>query len=529
MGAVIRAHDWAETSLGPPTVWPQALRTTVRLMLNTGHPVYIFWGPEGLCFYNDAYRPSLGAELHPASLGRPAHEVWEEIWPFIGLQIDQVMSGGGATWDENRLIPMTRNGVREDVYWTYSYSPIDDDTTTSGVGGVLVLCTETTEQVLGARRFTESEERLQQALSSGGGVGTWDWDVPADRVVADERFARLYGVDPVRARAGAPIAEFFAGMHVADVDRVQASVQAALDTGAQFSEEYRLVQSDGQSRWVLAEGRCAMGPDGSPLRFAGVSFDISDRKYAERRAEAMVALTDGIRDLDDPAELAFAATQILGEMLDVSRAGFGLVDPRDETITIERDWNAAGVASLAGVLHFRDYGSYIEDLIRGDTVAIADAFNDPRTRPSAEALKAISAQAFVNMPVTEQRGFVALLYLNHAEARPWAPEDLALIREVAERTHTAIGRLRVTAALRESEARLREANETLEANVAARTQELMAVEEALRQSQKMEAVGQLTGGIAHDFNNLLAGTSGALELLEKRHRRRPFRRRGSVC
>src|ERR1700733_14223605 len=92
MGALMRAQDWSDRAIGHPSNWPQSLRTAVRLMLNTGHPMYIFWGPEGACLYNDAYRPSIGSERHPGSLGRPAREVWGEIWEAIGPQIEQVMS-----------------------------------------------------------------------------------------------------------------------------------------------------------------------------------------------------------------------------------------------------------------------------------------------------------------------------------------------------------------------------------------------------------------------------------------------------
>ena len=102
--------------------------------------------------YNDAYRQSIGPERHPGSLGRPAREVWNEIWDIIGPQIEQVMSGDGATWHVNQLVPITRHGHREDVYWTYSYGPIDDKTAPKGVAGVLVVCTETTEAVHAQQR-----------------------------------------------------------------------------------------------------------------------------------------------------------------------------------------------------------------------------------------------------------------------------------------------------------------------------------------------------------------------------------------
>ncbi len=129
--------------------------------------MYIWWGPELLCFYNDAYRRSIGPERHPGSLGQPARAVWAEIWDVIGPQIDQVMSGGGATWQENALIPITRDGRREDVYWTYSYGPIDDEDAPNGVGGVLVVCTETTDQVLAIQQAAEEARQESEARLPG--------------------------------------------------------------------------------------------------------------------------------------------------------------------------------------------------------------------------------------------------------------------------------------------------------------------------------------------------------------------------
>jgi PAS domain S-box-containing protein len=186
---------------------------------------------------------------------------------------------------------------------------------------------------------------------------------------------------------------------------------------------------------------------------AGV--DVTGREFAALRNKALAELADCIRDIEDADELAYAAAGVLGRALHVSRAGYGTIDPIAETIHITRDWNMPGVQSLAGVLHFRDYGSYIENLKRGETVVVADAYKDPRTADGADALKAISAQGFVNMPVTEQGGMVALLYLNHADARHWSAEDLSFIRDVAERIRTAVERRRAEAELRERERRYR--------------------------------------------------------------------------
>ncbi len=164
MGRLMRACRWEQTSLGTPDGWPQSLRTTLSIILNSKFPMFLFWGPELLCFYNDAYRPSLGNEgKHPNALGSPAAEVWEEIWDVIEPLITQVLAGGEATWSEDQLIPIYRNRRLEDVYWTFSYSPVSDES--GQIAGVFVTCTETTKAVQSRQALLHSEKRFHSLVA----------------------------------------------------------------------------------------------------------------------------------------------------------------------------------------------------------------------------------------------------------------------------------------------------------------------------------------------------------------------------
>jgi PAS domain S-box-containing protein len=238
MGALMRAHDWSGSSLGPPDSWPQSLRTVVRLMLNTGHPMYIWWGPALACLYNDAYRESIGPERHPVSLGRPAREVWAEIWDIIGPQIDQVMSGGGATWQVNHLVPITRHGKREDVYWTYSYSPIDEQTAPGGIGGILVVCTETTEQILMTRRLAIERDHLSQLFEQAPTFMAMLRGAEHRIELANPGYLQLVGHRPVVGRTVAEaLPDAVAQGYLELLDKVFSSGIAYVAKGAKYAAQ----------------------------------------------------------------------------------------------------------------------------------------------------------------------------------------------------------------------------------------------------------------------------------------------------
>ncbi len=158
MADLTRAFDWSQTSLGWIDHWPAVLLNTVNILLNSRHPMFLWWGEELIQFYNDAYRPSLGAGKHPSALGQWGQDCWPEIWPIISPQIKAVMTRGEASWNENQLVPIHRNGRLEDVYWTYGYSPVY--TAPGKIGGTLVVCTETTATVIAKRQLQREMERL---------------------------------------------------------------------------------------------------------------------------------------------------------------------------------------------------------------------------------------------------------------------------------------------------------------------------------------------------------------------------------
>ena len=152
MGERMRAFDWSTSPVGPPAEWPPSLKTAVSICIGSRYPIVLWWGhPEYTMFYNDGYIPVLGVTKHPGWLGRSGRECWKEIWSTVGPMLDGVFKTGVATWSEDLLLIMNRNLEREEVYFTFSYSPIHGDA--GSVDGIFCACYETTSRVIGERRL----------------------------------------------------------------------------------------------------------------------------------------------------------------------------------------------------------------------------------------------------------------------------------------------------------------------------------------------------------------------------------------
>lgn len=199
MGALMRSIDWSASAVGPVEGWPQSLRTALSILLETGFPMYIAWGPRFTQFYNDGYRPILGSTKHPAAMGISTRETFAEIWNIIGPMFEGVMQGTPVTL-KDFLLPLDRHGFAEECYFDFSYSPIREES--GNVGGVLVTVSETSERVFSARRL----DLLRRLAVETRGAATAskaceDAAAVLAQSSADVQFAIIYLVDEERAEA----------------------------------------------------------------------------------------------------------------------------------------------------------------------------------------------------------------------------------------------------------------------------------------------------------------------------------------
>ena len=569
---LVRRLGAADSPLGAPAQWPAALRAAIDFLLPSQAQIVLFWGPDFVAFYNDAYAPTIGNK-HPAALGRPAREQWAELWDDLRPLLERVLLGGETVSASDRPFLINRHGEPEQVFFDISYSPVRDHD--GRVGGVLCIVSETTARVRMTQALAASENRTRetnrqlQMAQAAGGIGVFLLDIRADALSVSSEFCRIFGV-PVRTNFGA-----------SEIDRLRLDRNERMSTrenrtdgSARLNVEYRIRRAgDGALRWISRRAEMVRDDAGRPILMRGVVQDITAQKWTEatlRESEARfralaqavpnqvwTAAADG--QLDWFSESVYAYSQLTHAEL----AGNGwtcLVHPDDLPRVMEL-WARSLALQSAYETEFRlrrHDGAWRWHLVRAQPLDGASDIGVPvrwvGTNTDIDDQKA--AQARLEQSVEERTrdrnrlwhlstdimmvadfgGRITAINPAWEELLGWSQTEL-LGSQLLDLLHaddvgaaaTELGQLARGHRMLRFECRLHHRDgsfRTVSWTAVPDDQFLHAVgrditalresEARLRQSQKMEAIGQLTGGIAHDFNNLLQGITGSIEVMRRR-------------
>ncbi|AWN38758.1 hybrid sensor histidine kinase/response regulator [Methylobacterium radiodurans] len=431
-------------------------------MLACPTAMFLAWGPDLLCFYNDAYRPILGYRL-PTSLGRPFRTVWASIWDEIEPLVAATLAGESQVLTD-RMLDLSREGLPEQSWWSFTYSPVRDDA--GRIAGLLCVTAETTARVLGEARLRESEDHFRHTVELNPQV-PWTCDPDGNVTSYSNRWLDLTGQAP-----GEPLgAGWMRALHPDDLAPTQAVFAASLASGEPVDVDYRIrVAASGTYRWMRARAYPRRDAGGTIIRWYGVVEDIHDRRRAEERLREVNAV------LERRVAEALAQRKLWADVFETTDALVAALDAEYRVLALNRAY-AEEFESLYGV----------RPRIGDDLLALLAPWPEHQA-----ATRAIWGRALAGADFTVVEAF----------------GDPAVRRASYELTYTS---------LRDAEGRRIGAFQYA-TDVTERLHEqeqLRQAEDALRQSQKMEAVGQLTGGVAHDFNNLLTIIRSSVEFLRR--------------
>jgi PAS domain S-box-containing protein len=463
---LMRAHDWAATPLGPPQDWPDSLKIPLRMMLTSRFEMWLGWGSDLAFFYNDAYLPTLGVK-HPAALGRPMAQVWREIFADVEDRVQSVLRDGIATWDKALMLLLERSGYTEETYHTFSYSPLRGDG--GATEGLMCVVTEETERVISERRLGTLR------YLAGALIGA---------LTADQVLARLHAALEGN-RKDFPFHLVYLRLDDGSW-RVHDSTEA---TERLTGQSWPLATLDGTGPVIevpldAAKHDFPCGPWGRPPARA-IVVPIA-RAGTDRPIGALVLGLNPYRphDTELTSFAQLVAGQVAGALGNVEaleserrRADRVWLNSRDLIVVVGADGVFRSVSPswthILGHAPAEVVGRHFLDFVHPDDAAMTRDGLDSAAR-------------------SEDLTFFENRYITKAGETRWISWNTTMENGLVY----AYGR-DITDSRAQAEA-------------------LQAVEAALRQSQKMEAVGQLTGGLAHDFNNLLTGITGSLELLQAR-------------
>lgn len=273
MSVIISDKDWSTTPVGTIDSWPVGLRTALGILLNSKFPMFLFWGSDMTCFYNDACHESMGIDgKHSDILGKCGAMVLSETWRIMLPIIDELMISGEASWHEDQWLPVLRKGKMEDTYWTSSYSPVNDES--GKLDGIIVTLNDVTEKVEVRKKMNEAEERLRLATEIAG-IANWDLDLQTHEMIHSESLANILGY---KTNAKLTNADLMGQLHPDDLSNiVEKAFEVAMQTSI-FKYEARFIKKNGESRWIRSHGKIFFDSNNEPLKIIGTLIDITEER-----------------------------------------------------------------------------------------------------------------------------------------------------------------------------------------------------------------------------------------------------------
>ena len=400
VSSLLDTVDWASGPLGPKSEWPACLHAAIGIMLPSQAQIVMFWGPEFVAFYNDAYAPTIGNK-HPHAFGRPAREYWNELWDALEPLLQRVLAKGETVAAKDRPFYIERHGYPETVYFDISYSPVADEDGT--VRGVFCIVNETTERVKADAALRESEERLR-AIFAQSAAGIALGDLTGKLLSVNDHFCRIVG-RPRDELIGIRMQEItFAD----DLPENQRLFQHMVQTGESFEIEKRYVRGDGSLVWVANSVSAIRDDGGNMLQAVAISVDIGERRHAqeiEKHLASMIASSnDAIMGIDLDMKITSwnaAAEKLYGYSQDevVGRSVLMLVPDgrQEEEPRILTEVRAGRFVEPYETQRRRKDGRLVEGLLsvspirdaNGRVIGASKTAHDITARKDAERLKSI--------------------------------------------------------------------------------------------------------------------------------------------